>query len=97
MTARHIDLAEFRQLGFLQEANRQFFHPHGLALEMTFEDDGSVRLSGVWDYRGDPEGIIFADPPDPVKRDRVADERERHREARLRLMGEVVQPMDFPR
>jgi len=32
---KHIDIKEFQELGFLQEANRQFFHPHGLALEVT--------------------------------------------------------------
>lgn len=35
---KYIDVAEFRELGFLQEANRQFFHPLGLALSV-------VRLS----------------------------------------------------
>lgn len=29
----YMDLGEFRDEGFLQEANRQFFHPLGLALE----------------------------------------------------------------
>ena len=104
----HIDIKEFQQLGFLQEANRQS-HPHGLALEITtWRDDedyvfpmtyvgldatavaavrallageavdqevrdkivqaveageqfqpGSCYISGVWDYRDDPEGIVF--------------------------------------
>lgn len=31
---KRIDPGEFREIGFLQEANRLFFHPHGLALEM---------------------------------------------------------------
>lgn len=94
---KYIDIAEFQRLGFLQEANRQFFHPHGLALEVLYHEDGSVTLGGIWDYRDDPEGIIF----DPVtaemreKRDRVAAEHERHREARLRLLSGTIQPLDI--
>jgi hypothetical protein len=36
---QHIDITEFRETGFLQEANRQFFHPHGLAMEITIVDE----------------------------------------------------------
>ncbi len=32
---KHIDIKEFRATGFLQESNRLFFHPHGLALEVN--------------------------------------------------------------
>lgn len=32
---RYMDMQEFQEGGFLQEANRQFFHPLGLALEWT--------------------------------------------------------------
>lgn len=32
---KYMDVAEFRELGFLQEANRQFFHPLGLALSVA--------------------------------------------------------------
>lgn len=32
---KHIDIAEFRDFGYLQEVNRQFFHPLGLALEVV--------------------------------------------------------------
>lgn len=35
---KHIDIAEFRDIGFVYEGNRQFFHPHGLALEITIVD-----------------------------------------------------------
>lgn len=37
-----IDVGEFRERGFLQEANRLFFHPLGLALQVrTMTDDWS--------------------------------------------------------
>ncbi len=53
---KRIDIKEFREAGYLQEANRRFFHPLGLALEITRHEDGTETLSGVWDYRDDPEG-----------------------------------------
>jgi len=34
---KRIDIKEFCDLGFLQEANRLFFHPLGLALEASLE------------------------------------------------------------
>lgn len=92
---KRIDAKEFQEVGFLQEANRQFFHPHGLALEVMVNDDGTVTLGGVWDYRDDPEGICFGDKPDREKAYRVAAERERHVQARIALMGDVVQPLDW--
>jgi len=58
---KRIDIKEFREFGFLQEANRLFFHPLGLALEVEIDDDGNEKLGGIWDYRDDPRGILFAD------------------------------------
>jgi hypothetical protein len=53
-----IDIKEFRERGYLQEVNRQFFHPLGLALEIVSED-GIEKLGGIWDYRDDEEGIYY--------------------------------------
>jgi hypothetical protein len=137
--AKHIDPRELKEIGFLQEANRQFFHPHGLALETTtFVDDdeyefpytwigipvsgvaairallagepidqevrekivnaldgateynpGDCFISGVWDCRDDPEGVIYGEWDDEsrAKAERVATERRRHRGAREALFG----------
>lgn len=86
---KYMDIAEFSRLGFLQEANRQFFHPHGLALEVTVEEDGREWISGVWDERDDPEGIVFgADPKVKIRKHLTTNwERDRHREARRELFG----------
>lgn len=132
---KHMDIAEFRRLGFLQEANRLFFHLHGLALEATIVDEegwdadnprvkdmaagiaeamgridvngyftasdlavaamnalypvGSQHLSGVWDYRTDPEGVIFGDgyAGKTENAERVYAERRRHRAPRAELFG----------
>jgi hypothetical protein len=57
---KKIDIKEFRKLGFLQELNRQFLHPMGFALEVIVDDEtGDEKLGGIWDYRNDPEGIIY--------------------------------------
>jgi len=64
---KHMDIAEFRDDGYLQEANRLFFHPLGLALEIKRDSNdetgekGPWFISGVWDVRDDPEGIKFDD------------------------------------
>lgn len=58
---KRIDIKEFRASGYLQEVNRLFFHPLGLALEVIVQEDGSESLGGVWDFRDDPEGIAFGD------------------------------------
>ena len=56
---KRIDIKEFRESGYLQELNRRFLHPLGLALEIVQEDDGTEKLGGVWDYREDSEGIYY--------------------------------------
>jgi hypothetical protein len=85
---KHMDLEEFINEGFLQEANRQFFHPLGLALEMSKDEEGHWSISGIWDYRGDDEGMLFGnDELSYEKRDRVAREFERHFETRLQVLN----------
>lgn len=56
-----IDIKEFRELGYLQEINRQFLHPLGLALSISIDEDGNEQLATVWDYRDDEEGMLFHD------------------------------------
>lgn len=59
MSVNRIDIKEFRKKGFLFEANRKFFHPLGLALEVIIDEKGEEKLGGIWDYRDDPEGILY--------------------------------------
>ena len=54
-------IKEFREKGFLHEANRQFFHPLGLALAINLDENGDETLGGIWDYRYDPEGMFFGE------------------------------------
>ena len=60
-TIKRLPVDEFRLLGLLQEVNRLFLHPRGLALEVVVDEDGTERFGGVWDYREDPEGMAFAE------------------------------------
>jgi hypothetical protein len=56
---KRIEIKEFREKGYLQELNRRFLHPLGLALEIILNDDGTEKLGGVWDYREEKEGIYY--------------------------------------
>jgi hypothetical protein len=99
---KRMDIAEFRRLGYLEELNRRFLHPLGLALEINVDDkDGTESLGGIWDYREDPEGIFydvaidvrgdtghFNLPPGAVEYSAFVDaEMEKRRPARIALFG----------
>lgn len=56
---KRIDIKEFREKGYLQELNRRFLHPLGLALEVSVSNDGTEQLGGIWDYREEKEGIYY--------------------------------------
>lgn len=90
----HMDIAEFRALGYLQELNRLFLHPLGLALEVVGSFDGTETLGGIWDSRDDPEGIVFSDAPDVEKVVFVRDQLEARSAARFAGLGFVIQPED---
>ncbi len=93
---KRIDVAEFQAEGYLQEVNRRFLHPLGLALEVLRHDDGTVALGGVWDYRDDPEGMAFGGDfaslrGKAARIDVLWAEREPARRAAL---GYMVQPVE---
>jgi hypothetical protein len=56
---KYISPKEFREKGYLQEVNRRFFHPLGLALSIKIDDNGDECFSGVVDCRDDAEGYYF--------------------------------------
>jgi len=58
---KRMSVRDFRAAGYLQELNRRFLHPLGMALEVVVDDDGSERFGGVWDCRDDPEGMVYAE------------------------------------
>lgn len=94
----YMDIGEFADAGYLQELNRRFLHPLGLALEVGRDADGTHHLVGIWDCRSDPEGIYFdiADVDLPVARRRaqyVLDELLARKTAREKLFGGPIQPI----
>ena len=92
----YMDIKEFREGGYLQEVNRRFLHPLGLALEIDVHADGSESLGGIWDSRRDPEGICFDEGNQEQRRGRQekVDEQERLRQsARTQGLGYWIQPL----
>lgn len=96
-----IDAQAFQSEGYLQEVNRRFLHPLGLALQVVRHDDGTVDYAGVWDSRDDLEGIVFADDgtDDALllhaeHMDALLDIRAEHRRTEL---GYVIQPVEGAR
>lgn len=104
-----MSLKEFKDFGFLQEANRQFFHPLGLALTVLWDEDdpdnengvdmetaGPGRLS-IQDWRHlDDEGGAFEsldDKESQEKAERVEELRAKTAEVREERFGWVIQPI----
>lgn len=93
---KYMDIKEFREKGFLQEANRLLFHPLGLALEIVRDDDGNEHLGGIWDYRDDPEGMLFGDltkDSNKEKADHIMKLAQEKGEYRVQQFGWNVQPI----
>jgi len=98
---KYISVEEFRKQGFLQEVNRCFLHPLGLALEVTIDDNGKETISGIWDSRDDPEGIIYDlknSDEHRIKKfvnnlENVNSYRELHRKAREEMFGNIIEPI----
>ena len=94
---KRMNLDEFRKEGYFQELNRLFLHPLGLALEVVINKDGEVEsLGGIWDYRADPEGILFPDLTShqvAYKAKHVKKLQKIKGRERKRRLGFVVQPI----
>ncbi len=92
-----ISINEFRGQGFLQELNRQFLHPLGMALSINVDDDGTESIVGIWDYRDDDKGVFYydlANSNDEVRLEKfrknaenVESERQKHLTTRNELFG----------
>lgn len=94
---KKMNIKEFREMGLLAELNRVFLHPLGLALEISVEDDGTEKLGGIWDYRDDPEGMLYSKEYFPTEKIKKAQEfiKQKH-EQRQKVLGFVYQDPDNP-
>jgi len=102
---KRMPIKEFRELGYLQEINRRFLHPLGLAIEICVDDDSGEETVGcIWDYRDDPDGISFGlgDPvfsneerdfEASVKAMRIAIQENKRRPARENALGFWIEPI----
>lgn len=92
---KFIDLNVLREEGFLQEANRLYFHPLGLALQLGVNRHGRANSLSVWDYREDPEGVIFDEATmSAEKGENVAREFAKHAGPRGEMFGgSSIQPL----
>ena len=88
-----LSLMEFRDLGYLQELNRQFLHPLGLSMEVTLDPlTGDERLE-ISDCRENATSPILADV-DPFRTRLIRDEIRQRYGPRTRALGYWVQPAD---
>ena len=94
---KRMDIKEFREMGLLAEINRVFLHPLGLALEVNTEEDGTETLGGIWDYRDDPEGILYAKDYFPTEKCKEAQKfiEEKYKQ-RKETLGFVFQDIKNP-
>lgn len=59
---KFISLKEFRDLGYLQELNRLFLHPLGMAMAVNVDKhdpDGEVKFAGIIDNRETVGGMVY--------------------------------------
>ncbi len=95
---KRINIKEFREMGLLAELNRTFLHPLGLALEVVIDNGGTEKLGGIWDYRDDPEGILYATEHFPTDRCLKAQEfiKAKHQK-RYETLGFIYQDIKNPK
>ena len=99
--SKKIDIKEFRETGYLQELNRKFLHPLGMALVVRINKDGSEALDSIIDARDDKEGFIYGvdnlPPADVIemrkKRDEVAEIWDKMAANRTKSLGYVIEPI----
>ena len=98
MSTEYVPVNELVDQGYLQEVNRRFFHPLGLALTVMLDDDNpeESKILGIRDYRSDPVGVSFhdsviTDPEAARKQANVDVEFSKREEARIESIGSVVQ------
>ena len=86
---KYLNGLDIRELGLLQEVNRVFFHPLGLAAEVNVRE-GTLRIQ---DHREDPEGVVFDDDVmSPEKSKRYDEFKESRMKLRMSVLGFWEQP-----
>ena len=90
MKVKRADIKELREMGLIHELNRLFLHPMGFALEIIILDNGEEKLGGIWDYRDNPEGILF-NKLNQKKIDKIKKFRKQKAKKRKEILGFIIQ------
>lgn len=98
---KYLDLKEFMDKGYLQEVNRYFFHPLGLALEVNeigpeLDNPKIYYELRVQDFRDEPGGMIFDDeiinsPEAKQKAKNILEEIVKKADERIKILGYHLQ------
>jgi hypothetical protein len=93
---------EFREKGYLQEVNRRFFHPLGIALAaITNNATGEIIGFQIVDDRDDSYGTIYDLKNSDVERIKrfqknetfINEEIKKRSVERLNMLGHVIEPI----
>ncbi len=95
-TAPAVPPREFQRRGYLQEVNRCFLHPLGLAMGVKLHNDDPTKDEyQVLDARDDPEGFVFGGPVDLTPHAFAVEvEQKAKAKARMGKFGFIVQPVE---
>jgi len=95
MIDKTISAEEFHRDGYLQEANRLFFHPLGLSLAVSVHE-GKMYIGPILDDRDNPEGFTFdhIDEEFVTKALLVDNLAKRRNKIRKEKLGYVIQPLE---
>lgn len=58
---KKMEISDFYSEGYLQELNRLFLHPLGLAMVVEEDEEGNIFFNGIEDNRDDPEGFLYGE------------------------------------
>lgn len=102
-----VPLTDLQKDGIIQEINRRFLHPLGMAISYVTDGPDEGLLGELWDYRDDPEGMAFVITDDNITemlgkaqafQEMVNEIQANNSEGRLNLFGSLVQPISiYPR
>lgn len=96
-----MSIEEFYRKGFLQEVNRIFFHPLGMALSVTWDEKNEIPtgFGPIYHYNNDDEGMLYSDEvlhtPEALKKHKyVKNFTEVKHFIREKVLGYVIQKVE---
>lgn len=92
---QNFPIKQFVDQGWLQEVNRLFFHPAGLALTVKRNPEGEYILGEILDCRHDPAKLLISGSSSEMikKGIMVSQSVQSSATARVETLGFDIQPM----